>query len=204
MKIRFVRKKKSIFMLVFISLVIFYGLSAFYDDVLYFFHSSTPVKLGDAALVDASKLKTIKGDSFVQITGVRSFHAGEVKKGFWNDKYIIYYFLGSPNFLIFEKKSEKKDEKFGAVEVNIKGRIVPVKGNKSAVGLKKFFENSFAVEMSEESFIIYEGDAPGKNFLSLISFILLALIFVTNIFLFIKNRRIEDETVIKNGGENES
>lgn len=192
-KLRFVHKKKSIPVSILTMLLLLYGIFSFYTDVTYFFQDSKPLNLGKALEVKEDALQDIKEGEFVQISGIRSIHVGSIKKGFLGEEFLIYYFMGSPKFIVIEPMPENKEEKnIIAHRVKVKGRIFSFEKNNDAQRMRQFFLNSMGITLAEDGFLIQSGHAPGEDYLSVIFFVLLIVLLGVNIYLLIRSPKEEE------------
>ncbi len=193
-KVRFVFKRTNILPGIIISLILLFGVYSFAAETFFFFSSEQPLKLGSAFTPDKDSLYKITSGKYVEIEGVRSIQGGVIKKGFFARPYMIYYFLGSPDFMIVEPKSGDAEKDAGAKKVDIKGRIYLVKGDEKLERIRVFFQNVLGVEMNPEGYVINAGEVPGDNIVAPIGFSVMLFLFILNIFFMIKKFRDEKNT----------
>jgi len=186
-KVRFVFKSRSALMPLIVTVVLIYGMYSFWSDFNYFFKSSTPIDLGAALKTNKELLAKVEAGDYARIKGIRSIKGGKITKGFLGEKYMTYFFMGSPDFIVVEKMHEEKEKNAGAKRVTVNGRIYPLKHSPEMMKLRDFFEKNFLVEMNRDGFLIYAGEEPGKDYYSVSFFILLFIFLVLNTLLTIRS-----------------
>lgn len=191
--VRFVLGTKNLYLFLISTALLLYGLYSYFDAVLFYFHKEPPVDIGTALEPKAEALADLKDGDFVKIRGIRSLQGGVVEEGFAKKKHMLYFFLGSPQFVVLEPMSEKKEDNTGGVYVTLSGRIYGFKTSGMAAKYRAFFDKSYGIAMAEEGWFLYGGKIPGADTTAVTVFSLLVILLIANILLAIRTLRHRPE-----------
>ena len=184
-KISFYVGKKNFVTFIVASLILIYAIYAFSDNVIYFFADDSPIDLGDALELDNDAFAKVKDGDFVQIKGITSVQGGNIKKGIFGEKHVVYYLNGSPKFII-DSKVTGEDSFSGPHYRTVKGRAFAFKTNSKAAKMQAFFANSLFIDMNDDGFFIEDGVIPRTDYTGLFMFMLFCVLTVFNIVFLIK------------------
>lgn len=183
--------KKNIVTFVLASAILLYGIISSIDGVRYFFSDDAPTDLKRAMSLDKEAFAKVKDGDYVQIKGITSVQGGSLKKGMWGDKFVVFYLTGSSKFIVVEKQED--DENRGPQDRLIKGRARLFESDVQAEKMRKFFLDSFLIEMDPDGMMIESGKIPGKDYWSLILMGLLIMMMGLNVYLLLKPMKTENE-----------
>ena len=184
-KISFYVGKKNFVTFVIASLILIYAIYAFSDNVIYFFADDTPIDLGDALELNTDAFAKVKDGDFVRIKGITSVQGGNVKKGIFGERHVIYYLNGSSKFIIDSAVTDE-DSFAGPHYRTVKGRAFSFRTNSKAAKMQAFFANSLFLEMKDDGFFIEDGVIPRTDYTGLCMFVFFCLLMVLNVVFFIK------------------
>ena len=191
-KISFYVGKKNIIAFVISSVILVYAIYAFSDNVFYFFADDNPIDLGDALELNNEAFARVKDGDYVQIKGITSVQGGNVKKGVFGERHVIYYLNGSSKFIIDSAVTDG-DSFAGPHYRTVKGRAFAFKTNTKAAKMQAFFANSLFLEMKDDGFFIEDGVIPRTDYAGLGMFVFFCVLAVLNIVFFIKPFKREPE-----------
>lgn len=183
--------KKNIVTFVLASAILIYGMVSSIDGLMYFFSEDKPIDMNTALELDNDAFSNVKDGDYVQVKGITSIQGGSLQKGMWGEKHIVFYLTGSPKFIIIEKVEE--DENRGPENRTIKGRAHLFKTDGQAERMRKFFLNTFLIEIDEDGMMIESGNIPGTNYWPLILMAALIILMGLNIYLLVKPMKTEKE-----------
>ncbi|MBP5201878.1 hypothetical protein J6Z39_02660 [bacterium] len=184
-KINFYIGRKNLITFLVASVILLVAMYSFFDNVLYFFADDTPIDLGDALELNTEAFSKVENGDYVQIKGITSIQGGNIKKGLFGERHIVYYLNGSSKFII-ESVVKSDDENVGPAYKTIKGRAYAFKTNKKAKKMFDFFEKSLFISMKEDGFFIEEGVEPRTDYAGLVIFLLFLGLMVVNVVLFVR------------------
>ena len=184
-KISFYVGKKNFITFAVASLILLYAIYSFSDNVIYFFSNDTPVDLGDALELNTENFAKVKNGDYVQIKGITSIQGGNIKKGLFGEKHVVYYLNGSSKFIIDSAVTDE-DSFSGPHYRTVKGRAFAFKTNSKAAKMHDFFANSLYIDMKDDGFFIEDGVIPHTDFAGLFMFAFFAVLMILNIIFFIK------------------
>lgn len=184
-KISFYVGKKNFITFIIASLILLYAIYAFSDNVIYFFADDTPIDLGDALELNTENFAKVKDGDYVQIKGITSIQGGNIKKGVFGEKHVVYYLNGSSKFII--DSAVPDDDSFAGPHYRtVKGRAFAFKTNSKAAKMQAFFANSFYIEMKDDGVFIEDGVIPRTDYTGLFMFVFFCILLILNIVFFIK------------------
>ena len=184
-KISFYVGKKNFVTFVIASLILIYAIYAFSDNVIYFFADDTPIDLGDALELNNDAFAKVKDGDFVRIKGITSVQGGNIKKGIFGERHVVYYLNGSSKFIIDSAVTDE-DSFAGPHYRTVKGRAFAFRTNSKAAKMQAFFANSLFLEMKDDGFFIEDGVIPRTDYTGLCMFVFFCLLMVLNVVFFIK------------------
>ena len=184
-KISFYVGKKNLVSFLIASVILVYAIYAFSDNVIYFFADDTPIDLGDALELNNDAFAEVKDGDFVQIKGITSVQGGNVKKGIFGEKHVVYYLNGSSKFIIDSAVTDE-DSFAGPHYRTVKGRAFAFRTNSKAAKMQAFFANSLFLEMKNDGFFIEDGVIPRTDYTGLCMFIFFCVLMVLNVVFLIK------------------
>ncbi len=182
-KIRLSTGKKSTQLFVVILLVLGYAAFSMVDDVRFYFHSAPPINLGEAMTPDKQALAKLHDGDYVKVHGIRAVQGGTVTKGFWGDKYTIFYFSGSDLFIGIQKTP--KDKKVGPEYMTLRGRAYSFKTDADARKYRDFFKKQLLLEMSPNGWLI-RGEEPKDERATAVIFAVVVFLLLLNIVLMVR------------------
>jgi len=183
--------KKNVVTFVLASAFLLYGIISSIDGVRYFFSDDAPIDLKEAMTLDKETFAKVNDGDYVQVKGITSVQGGSLKKGLWGDKFVVFYLSGSSKFIVVEKQED--DEKRGPQDRAIKGRAHLFKSDAQAEKMRKFFLDSFLIEIDADGIMVESGNIPGKDYWPLILMGLLIILMGLNVYLLLKPMKTEKE-----------
>ena len=183
--------KKNIVTFMLASAILLYGIISSIDGVSYFFSDDAPIDLKGAMALDKEVFAKVSDGDYVQVRGITSVQGGSLKKGLWGDKFVVFYLTGSSKFIVVEEQEEGENR--GPQDRTIKGRARLFKSDAQAEKMRKFFLDSFLIEIKPDGMMIESGKIPGKDYWSLILMGLLIMLMGLNVYLLLKPMKTEKE-----------
>lgn len=190
--VRFVLGAKNLYLFILSSIVLLYGLYTYLDEAIFYFHDPVPVTLGTALEPNDAALAALSDGDYVTIRGIRSVQGGVIEEGFSKKRFMIYYLLGSPRFVVVEAMPEKKDgeeDNLGGTVVTIRGRAYGFQSNAGAKRFVNFFEKNYGITMAEKGWLLRAGIEPRKDLFPVFMWAVLLVLFAANIALAVKTLR---------------
>ena len=189
-KISFYVGKKNFITFAIASIILLYAIYAFSDNLIYFFSDETPVDLGDALELNAENFAKVHDGDYVQIKGITSVQGGNIKKGIFGERHVVYYLNGSSKFIIDSAVTDE-DSFSGPHYRTVKGRAFAFKNNSKAAKMQAFFANSLYIDMKDDGFFIEDGVIPRTDFTGVFMFAFFTVLMILNIVFFIKPMKRE-------------
>ncbi len=189
MPLKIVLGKKNLYLFLISTAVLLYGLSLTFDGARFYFHNEPPIDLGDALTPNETALATVKDGDYVKIRGLRSIQGGVLEEGFSKKKRMLYYFLGSPRFVVNEPMAKEEEKNAGGTRVTVIGRIYRFETSGGAARARDFFEKRYELAMAKDGFFIRAGENPRTDTGAVAIFATLAVLLLINLFLAFKTLR---------------
>lgn len=189
-KISFYVGKKNFVTFIVASLILLYAIYAFSDNLLYFFSDENPIDLGDALELNTENFAKVKDGDYVQIKGITSVQGGNIKKGVFGERHVVYYLNGSSKFIIDSAVTDE-DSFSGPHYRTVKGRAYAFKTNPKAAKMQAFFANSLYLDMKDDGFFIEDGVIPRTDYAGLFMFVFFTVLMILNVVFFIKPMKRE-------------
>jgi len=194
--LKLVLGRKNLYLFILSTVILLYGLYLAFDGARFYFHDTPPVDLGDALEPNEQALTVVRDGDFVTIRGIRSIQGGVLEEGFSKKKRMLYYFLGSPRFVVSEPMAKEEEKNAGGMRVTVKGRIYRWTTSGGAVRMREFFEKRYGLTMSPDGFFIRAGEYPRTDTGAVVLFVLLAILLAVNISLAVytlRRRHVQEE-----------
>lgn len=199
--------RKNLFLFIASTAVLLYGLYLTFDGARFYFHDAPPVDLGEALTPNEEALAKVVDGDYVTIRGIRSIQGGVMEEGFSKKKRILYYFLGSPRFVVSEPMAKEEEKNAGGMRVRVTGRIYRFETSGGAARARNFFEKRYELTMAKDGFFIRAGENPRTDTGAVALFSALLVLLLVNLSLALKTFRRREEAPEENddiGGDDDS
>lgn len=193
MPLRIVLGKKNLYLFIVSTAVLLYGLYLTFDGARFYFHDAPPVDLGDALTPNETALAAVKDGDHVTIRGIRSIQGGVMEEGFSKKKRMLYYFLGSPRFVVSEPMAKEEEKNAGGMRVKVTGRIYRFETSGGAARARDFFEKRYELTMAKDGFFIRAGENQRTDTGAIALFAALVVLLLINLLLALKTLRRREE-----------
>ena len=183
------RRSRHLFM--FIAFLVFIGLLAWLlsDDLLYFFHSSSPENLGRA---EELSVRSLDHNSYIQVAGIARDMC--IRADVFTSRLRYLYLLGSEmgaRILIHAPDPDGSDCQ-GAIERTFGGRLVDLRRTDRFDAVLSYYREHFPSAPAEGSVYLLEHDVlPGQAWYYPLALGVLSCLAGFNFFILRRRRRVE-------------